>query len=191
VRVLIAAAVLGVMATPAQATCGHARVGAAGAPNGVAPLAIGDSVMIGAARRLARAGFEVDAKCGRSPRGGLYVLRNRKRRGTLPESVVFALGTNWWVESVHITKALRILGPRRELFLVTPYRSWRAVSNAPMRTAARRRPARVSLIDWSSRAYGHGSWFQGDGTHLRASGVSAYTRLLKRAVWRRQAATFG
>ncbi len=147
--------------------------------------------MIDAARRLARKGFAVDAKCGRSPRGGLYVLRERKRRHTLPESVVIALGTNFWIASRQITKALTILGRRRTLFLVTPYRSWRAVGNEPIRRTARRRPGRVRMVDWSSLAYGRREWFQGDGTHLLRSGVRSYTRLLKRAVWSRQRATFG
>jgi len=157
----------------------------------VAPLAIGDSVMLGAARPLAHRGFEVDAKCGRSPYGGLFVLRRRHRRHTLPESVVMALGTNFFITSRQIGKALRILGHRRTLFLVTPYRSWRAVGNAPIRRAAIRRPGRVTMIDWSSLAYGHGWWFQSDGTHLLRPGVATYTRLLKRAVWSRQRASFG
>lgn len=175
----------------AEASCGHAKLAPRGAPAGVAPLAIGDSVMIGAARRLRRKGFEVDAKCGRSPWGGLYALRRRKARGELPESVVLALGTNWWIDGRTIKRAVRILGRRRTLFLVTPYRSWRAVSNAPMRRAAARRPRRVRLIDWSARAYGHDWWFHNDGTHLRRPGVRAYSRLLKRAVWARQRARFG
>jgi hypothetical protein len=188
---LVALAAFVVSAAPAQATCGHAKLEPKGAPVGVAPLAIGDSVMIGAARRLARKGFEVDAKCGRSPWGGLYALRRRRARGELPESVVLALGTNWWIDSATIRRALRILGRRRTLFLVTPYRSWRAVSDAPMRRAAARRPRRVKLIDWSSRAYGNDLWFQRDGTHLRPPGVRVYSRLVKAAVWKRQRATFG
>ena len=184
--------IAGALALPphAAANCGHAKVAARGAPAGVAPLAIGDSVMIGAARRLARKGFEVDAKCGRSPRGGLYVLRQRARRHTLPESVLIALGTNFWISSNQIKKALRILGRRRTLFLVTPYRSWRAVGNEPIRRAARRKPGRVRMVDWSSLANGHDWWFQGDGTHLRRSGVRAYSRLLKSAVWARQRGVF-
>ena len=185
------AAILAVGAAPADATCGQAQLAARGAPAGVAPLAIGDSVMIGAARPLAHRGFEVDAKCGRSPRGGLFVLRRRHRRHTLPESVVMALGTNFFITSRQIGKALRILGPRRTLFLVTPFRSWRAVGNVSIRRMASRRPRRVEVIDWSSPAYGHPEWFQGDGTHLLRPGVAAYTRLLKRAVWARQRASFG
>jgi hypothetical protein len=146
--------------------------------------------MIDAARTLARKGFEVDAKCGRSPRGGLYVLRQRAKRRTLPKAVVIALGTNFWISSNQIKKAVRILGRRRTLFLVTPYRSWRAVGNEPIRRAARRNPGRVRMVDWSSLAYGHRTWFQGDGTHLRRSGIRAYSRLLKRSVWARQRARF-
>ena len=191
-RVAIFIAMAFAVAAPAaSASCGHARVVARGAPAGVAPLAIGDSVMIDAARPLSRKGFEVDAKCGRSPRGGLYVLRQRRLRRTLPESVVIALGTNFWISSRQIQKALRILGRRRTLFLVTPYRSWRAVGNEPIRSAARRRPGRVSMIDWSSLGYGHREWFQGDGTHLLRPGVRAYSRLLKRTVWAQQRARFG
>src|SRR5688572_26169877 len=118
--------VLLVAAEPASAWCGHDRVPPRGGRIGAAPLALGDSVMQGAARPLARAGFEVDARCGRSPRGGLEVIRKRRRRGTLPEIVVFALGTNIYMTSGVIRKALRIAGPRRTLILVTPVRSRRA-----------------------------------------------------------------
>ena len=91
------------------------------------------------------------------------MLRRRDRRRKLPESV--ALAQRAGVE--------------------------RPVGNAPIRRAAARRPGRVKMIDWSSLAYGHDWWFQGDGTHLLRPGVAAYTRLLKRAVWARQRGSFG
>jgi hypothetical protein len=47
------------------------------------------------------------------------------------------------------------------------------------------------MIDWSSIAYGHSWWFQGDGTHLLRPGIRAYSRLLKRSVWATQRASFG
>jgi hypothetical protein len=104
---------------------------------------------------------------------------------------VIALGTNFWISSRQIKKALRILGRRRTLFLVTPYRSWRAVGNQPIRTATKRRPGRERMVDWSSLASGHREWFQGDGTHLLRPGIHAYSRLLKRTVWARQQGRFG
>ena len=177
--------------TTADAQCGDAWRSPVGAPRGVAPLAIGDSVMLGAVRQLARRGFEVDARCARSTRAGLGILRQRRRRGTLPQIVVFALGTNAPVTGRHIRAALRALGRRRTLVLVTPLRYGRAFHAGPMRRAARRRPGRVRLVDWASAARRNRHWTGGDRTHLTRAGARAYARLLKRAAWSRQRGRFG
>ena len=175
----------------AQAGCGHVRLAPRGGVRGVAPLAIGDSVMYGAAWKLSHRGFEVDAMCGRSPAAGLYTLRNRRRRGTLPEIVLVALGTNVFPTSRDISRMRRVLGPRRTLMLVTPFRKWRPGGGAGMRRAARRHPRRVELIDWSGLARFNHEWFWSDGTHLRDSGELAYARLLRNAAWSRQRGRFG
>ena len=175
----------------AEAGCGHVRLAPRGGLPGVAPLAIGDSVMYGAAWKLAHRGFEVDAMCGRSPAGGLYTLRSRQRRRTLPEIVVVALGTNVFPSSRDISRMLRVLGRRRTLMLVTPFRSWRPVGGAAIRRAARRYPRRIELIDWSSRARFNLQWFWSDGTHLRTAGEFAYAHLLHHHAWSRQRGRFG
>jgi hypothetical protein len=171
--------------------CGFAHRAPRGAPAGVAPLAIGDSVMLGAARRLSRRGFEVDARCARNPEEGLGILRQRRRRGTLPEIVVMALGTNIAMARRDVRRMVRALGRRRTLMLVTPYREWRPFYTGPMRYAARRWPRRVKLIDWSRRAERNRHWIWSDGTHLRPAGIDAYTRMLRRAAWSRQRGRFG
>ena len=171
--------------------CGDANRAPAGAPIGAAPLALGDSVMLGAARRLSRRGFEVDARCARSPAEGVAILRQRRRRGTLPEIVVMALGTNLAVSFRDIRRMLRVIGQRRTLMLVTPFREWRPFMTGPMRRAARLWRRRVKLIDWSGRAERNRDWFVSDGTHLRPTGVEAYTRILRRAAWSRQRGRFG
>src|SRR5688572_13042022 len=144
-RVALFTVMLMLVAAPtAQAIdCGEARRAPAGAPAGVAPLAVGDSVMIGAARQLARRGIEVDARCARNPREGIDLLRERERRGRLPEIVIFALGTNIAVDRGHIRRVLSVIGPRRTLMLVTPFRSWKPFYTRPMHRAARRHPGRV------------------------------------------------
>lgn len=171
--------------------CGYAHVPPAGSRVGIAPLAVGDSVMLGAARNMGRAGFDVDARCARNPADGIELLRSRKRRGRLPEIVVMALGTNRPIGSRDIARALRVLGRRRTLMLVTPMRSGRPFRTGPMRRAARRRPDRIKLIDWSGRATRNRHWLAGDGTHLTPSGAGAYTRILKRGAWSRQRGRFG
>ena len=171
--------------------CGYAHRAPAGAPVGTAPLALGDSVMLGAARKLSRRGFEVDARCARNPSEGTKLVRQRRRRGSLPEIVVVALGTNIVLSSRDIAQMLRAVGRRRTLMLVTPYREWRPFHTQPMRRAARRHPKRVKLIDWSSRASRNRHWLWSDGTHLRPAGVDAYARILKRAAWSRLRGRFG
>lgn len=181
-----------IAADAAQAQgCGSAHRPPEDGRVGAAPLALGDSVMLGAAKRLSEKGFEVDAKCARNPAEGVRIARQRRRRGTLPEIVVMALGTNIPASKRHIAQMLRAVGPRRTLMLVTPYREWRPFYNGPMRRAARRNPDRVQLIDWSARAERNRPWFWSDGTHLRPGGVEAYSRMLKRAAWARVRGKFG
>jgi hypothetical protein len=171
--------------------CGYAHRPPANARVGTAPLALGDSVMLGAAKRLSQKGFEVDARCARNPAEGIRIVKQRRRRGSLPEIVVMALGTNIPASSRAVGLMLRAVGPRRTLMLVTPYREWHPFYTAPMRRAAKRHPKRVKLIDWSARAQGNRHWFWSDGTHLRPGGVEAYSRILKRAAWSRLRGKFG
>jgi hypothetical protein len=146
------------------------------------PLAIGDSVMIAAARRLARSGFEVDAREGRFMRSALRILRTRRRTHTRPDTVVVALGTNFPPTAREIRKCLRLLGPHRKLALVTPLRSWRPLPSPAIQRAKRRHPHRVQILDWAGLAAPHPEWLWGDGTHLRPAGARAYTRLLRLAL---------
>jgi hypothetical protein len=148
---------------------------------GAPPLAIGDSVMLGAARQLQAAGFEVDVRGCRQMSEGLGVLAARRRAGTLPDVVLVALGTNWTVTTTQIRGALRILGPLRVLGLVTPPEVGGVASadQAAMRAAGRRWRLRVKVLDWVRHSAGRGwTW---DGMHLRPEGAAAYTRLLSRA----------
>jgi hypothetical protein len=146
------------------------------------PLAIGDSVMLGAARPLARAGFEVDAREGRFMRSALRILRTRRRLGRRPSIAVVAMGTNAPARYSEIRRALRLLGPGRTLALVTPKRSWRGLGAGPILRAKRLHPARVRVLDWVAFSAAHPGWFWGDGTHLRQRGARAYTRLLRRVL---------
>ncbi len=146
------------------------------------PLAIGDSVMLGAVPELARAGLEVNTRGCRPMSEGLGVLRAR-RRGFLPSRVVIALGANWTVTRSQIRAAMRIIGRKRLLVLVTPREVGGGESGdaRAMRLVARRNPKRVRVLDWVRVSRGHHSWFAGDGLHLSRSGARAFARLLGRA----------
>jgi hypothetical protein len=138
--------------------------------------------MIAAARRLARSGFEVDAREGRFMRSALRILRTRRRTHRRPQTVVVALGTNFPPTGREIRASLRLLGPHRKLVLVTPLRSWRALAAPAIWRARRNHPRRIEVLDWAATSAHHPEWFWGDGTHLRPNGARAYARLLRRAL---------
>ena len=150
---------------------------------GPPPLAVGDSVMLGAADELAAEGFEVDVRGCRQMSEGLDVLRARRRAGRLPEVVVVALGANWVITRAEIREALHILGRRRTLALVTPRESGGGSSSdaGVVRDAGRRYPVRVAVLDWVAYSAGHPDWFGSDGLHLGPAGAQGLARLLSSA----------
>ncbi|HEY8581986.1 MAG TPA: hypothetical protein VIL49_03535 [Capillimicrobium sp.] len=167
-------------AAPAVACNAYGHADASRSAPGGAPLVIGDSVLLGAVPQVARRGVEVDAKGCRTFAQGLALVRQRKAAGRLPRVVALALGTNGTVSRAEIGAAMRVLGSRRLLVLVTP-REVGGVSGsdaAAMRRAARRHPGRVRVLDWVRRSSGRGSWFAGDGIHLGSPGARGMARLL-------------
>ncbi|MBA3329130.1 MAG: hypothetical protein H0T43_12600 [Solirubrobacterales bacterium] len=151
---------------------------------GRAPLAIGDSVMLGAVPQLTRAGYEVDARGCRQIGQGLDLMRARRRAGTLPRLVVLALGTNASITTSHLRSALAIAGPDRVLGLVTPRETGGSggADATVVRRFARRHPGRAALLDWVRVSAGNGGWFAGDGIHLGAGGARGLARLLRQAL---------
>jgi hypothetical protein len=147
-----------------------------------APLAIGDSVMLGAVPALARAGFEVDARGCRMIGEAIGVLRRRIMARSLPRVVVLAVGSNWSVRRADLRTALELVGQRRRLVLVTPRETGgrRSRDARAMRRFARRHPRRVVLLDWVRHSRGRRAWFAGDGLHLSTRGRRAFTRLFRR-----------
>lgn len=173
-----------VLAPAAQAACGGVVRGlpTADSPFRPPPLAVGDSIMLGAFDSLRARGFEVDVRGCRQMSEGLSVLRTRKR--SLPSFVVVALGTNWTVTLDQVRQALRIVGRERVLGLVTPREvgGVRSSDQAVMREAGQRWPNRVRVIDWVRRSVGHSDWFYSDGLHLTPKGARAMARLVREAL---------
>ena len=183
-----AAGAIGV-APHAQAACGGVKhvAPARDLTPGRAPLAIGDSVMLGALDEVARAGYEIDTRGCRRIEDGLAVIRKRRRAGRLPRLVVVALGTNRPNITLRdIRAALRVLGRRRVLGLVTPRKSGggAGADARTIRAAGRRFGRRVMVLDWVAVSAGRRDWFAGDGIHLGAGGAAGLGRLLNRGLRR-------
>lgn len=144
------------------------------------PLIIGDSVLLGAVDEVAGVGYEVNTRGCRQMKEGLRVLASKRRAGRLPPLVVMMLGANWKIQPAQIRAALRILGPRRVLGLVTPRRD--PGNSRVIRAAGRRYPDRVAVLDWRASTAKRPGWFAPDGNHLGPGGAQALARFLRRAL---------
>jgi hypothetical protein len=171
-----------------SASCGGVQQFAPGrrfAP-GRAPLAIGDSVLLGAAPAVAARGYEIDVRGCRQLSEGLDLLRTRAGAGSLPRFVVLVLGTNGALTRGEIAIALRIVGPDRLLGLVTPRELGGGSGSdaATLRAIADERPRRTLLLDWVAFAAGRGGLTYGDGIHLTPAGHHAMAELMARGLER-------
>jgi len=171
------------MTAVAHAGCGKTRhfASTANAGMGLAPLAIGDSVLLGAAEETAAIGYDVDVRGCRQMTEGLDVLRKHARADGLPRVVVIALGSNSSITRGEVRTALRILGPDRILGLVTP-REVRGIPHTDattLRAAATSWPRRIALVDWVKHTKRHKGMTYSDGIHLTAAGQRAMANLLK------------
>jgi hypothetical protein len=151
---------------------------------GRAPLAIGDSVLLGAAEEVSALGFSVNARGCRGTDEGLDLLRRVADADKLPKVAVFALGSNDVVTRADLTSALRMLGPTRVLGLVTPVEiGGRGGSDAKvMRALAACKPKRTVLIDWARYAVRHPEATYDDRIHLTPAGQEAMARMYRRAL---------
>jgi hypothetical protein len=179
-------AVLWASAPAANAGCGGIQVRHAQHKRnaGRPPLIIGDSVLLGAMKETAAAGFDLNTRGCRQWGEGMGVLRGYKRAGRLPHLVVMELGTDWTVSVRQIRAAMALIGPDRVLGLMTPREvgGFGGSDAAHMREVAGRFPDRTVLLDWVAYTRGRGSWFQPDGVHLTLAGAAGFGDFLKAAL---------
>lgn len=149
-----------------------------------APLIIGDSVLLGAVRPVARQGYEVDTRGCRSWQEGAAIVRKRKKHGHLPHMVAMFLGADWEVTRNQIAETLYRLGPRRVLVLITPREvGGRDGKDAQtMRDMAAEHPDRIVLLDWMRHTRNRDSWFAPDGLHLSYGGITGLKKFVRRAL---------
>jgi hypothetical protein len=146
-------------------------------------LAVGDSLMVGAAGRMGRRGFAIHARVGRQFSTAPGIVRSYGSR--LPRNVVIELGTNGTITLAHCRAVVRAAGSKRRVFLVTNRvpRSWERANNRTLRACDRSfRSSRVRLVDWHRASQGHPEWFGRDRIHLSGRGQLAFVRLIDRAV---------
>jgi peptidoglycan/LPS O-acetylase OafA/YrhL len=148
-------------------------------------VALGDSVMIGAAEKLAvrlGPGFSMSAEVGRQADEFVAIAQRLKREGHAPQAMIVQMGNNgplYGDEMEDLRKATSEVG---QLFLIDDHApvSWVGESNHALAEAARDWP-RTTLIDWEPVATSHEDLLW-DGIHLTPAGAGLYARLVSAAV---------
>jgi peptidoglycan/LPS O-acetylase OafA/YrhL len=153
-------------------------------PAPIPMLALGDSVMLGAAGQLSDNGFVVDAIESRQFSNGADTIATLNEQGRLGEVVVVHLGTNGTINSGDMTRMMESLAGVPQVLLLTleaPV-DWIAANNALIYDTIANY-ANVSLLDWAGLSTAcPGDCFASDGYHLRPDGQVYYTALIDGAL---------
>ena len=144
-------------------------------------FAVGDSVLLGAARTLKKRlpSVEVDGKVSRQIPAGLAILRRKKAAGALPSIVIVHLGTNGPFTTKRFDEMMDILADVKHVIILTARApdSFIPRNNRVIRDEIGRYPNAV-LADWQQVSNAHREYFWKDGTHLRPIGEKAYAELI-------------
>jgi hypothetical protein len=147
-------------------------------------LAIGDSVMLGAAQILTDRGITVDALKSRPFRQALEIANYVKSINRLGEFVIIHLGTNNFVDQKTLDE---IMVPLKDVDLVlfvtahVPTRKWQDPNNALVR-AMPNLYGNVRVLDWYQVAVEHPEYLYGDKVHLNNEGQKVYADLIMQAI---------
>lgn len=155
-------------------------------PTGDQMVAIGDSVMLASAPELQQTfpGIAIDAVVSRQMRVAPELLQAMANAGTLRKVVVVGLGTNGSISMDTLNQLRQIIGPDRELVLITVQapRDWTAEVNDTLRTFAGENRRTVALSDWQSAIAPHLDLLADDQIHPGPSGGQIYATSLQAAL---------
>jgi len=150
----------------------------------VAKLALGDSVMLGAATQLAGDGFTVDAVESRAFVNGLDTILQLEQQGRLGDVVVVHLGTNGPISTSDMNRMMEALAgvPQVLLLTIDVPRDYTGPNNSLIYDTVNTYP-NVSLLDWAGLAGScPGDCFYSDGFHLQPDGQDYYSALISGAL---------
>ena len=148
----------------------------------VAPqrLAVGDSVMLGAADELVADGFLVDAEESRAFVRGIDVVQALVDSGRLPNQLVIHLGTNGPITQSEMDQMMALVASVPQVVLVRNdvERDYGEQNNSLMVNAAAANP-NVSVLYWDGLASQcQGDCIYQDGIHLKSTGAAYYVQLI-------------
>jgi peptidoglycan/LPS O-acetylase OafA/YrhL len=147
-------------------------------------VALGDSVMLGAAEELQARGFQVDAQQSRQMNVFVPTMQALKDNGTFGSVVVVHLGTNGSFSQDTLNSMLATLADVPVVLLLTGKadRGWIAGNNDKLRAVPATYP-NVTVVDWEALSSTcEGRCFYDDGIHLTQSGQNFYADVVGRVL---------
>ena len=147
-------------------------------------IAIGDSVMLGAANVLTERGITVDALKSRPFRQALEIGNYLKSVNRLGEIVIIHLGTNNYVDQKTLDEIMVPLADVDTVVFVTnhvPSKKWQDPNNVLMR-AMPDKYGNVKILDWYTIAEAHPEYLYRDKIHLNPEGQAVYADLIMQAI---------
>ncbi len=144
-------------------------------------LAIGDSVMLGAAGVLRERGYTVNAEKSRQLKGTLEFLQQLKDAGTFGDVLVVHLGTNGPIAQADLNTFMEIVidVPLVVMLNVRGELAWRN-SNNELLASIDAEDNNIVVVDWLSESQNcSGSCFGDDGIHLLGDGQVFYANVIR------------
>ena len=150
----------------------------------IAILAIGDSVMLGAANILTERGITVDAMKSRPYRQALEIVNYLKSVKRLGDFVIIHLGTNNYVDEKTLDEIMVPLAETEMVVFLTahvPDKPWQDPNNELIRKLPDRY-GNVKVMDWYRLAEENPSWLYRDKVHLNVEGQRMYADLIMQTI---------
>ncbi len=147
-------------------------------------VAVGDSVMLGAAEELQARGFQVDAVQSRQMKSFVPTMQSLRDNGIFGSVVVVHLGTNGGFSQETLDSMLATVADVPVVLLLTGKadRGWIAENNDRLRAVPATHP-NVTIVDWEVlSASCPDRCFYDDGIHLTQSGQNFYADLIARVL---------
>lgn len=149
-------------------------------------FAVGDSVMLGAAKKLTSLGLTVDAAKNRQVVEALQIFNYYKSTGEMGERVIVHLGTNGTTKKSTYESIFAPLADVDQVVVLTvrvPDREYETLNNDIIRALPSAFP-NVKVLDWWALSDEKPEWFAADGVHLNDVGRDEYARAILSAFGR-------
>ena len=149
-------------------------------------FAVGDSVMLGSAKKLKSYGITVDAVKNRQVIDAVQIFNYYKSVNELGNTVVIHLGTNGITKAATFERILKPLAGVQRVVVLTmrvPRHASEALNNVVINNLPATHP-NVTILDWYSLSKPHPEWFNSDGIHPNAIGQDNYVALILKAIGR-------